>query len=121
MPPTSLSSSFALIGPKSLTHDRVGRGAITALCVMAALALGSAAGAAEPVPLAAQGCVGCHGPRGTGSDTIPRIAGRPVSDISSQMQAFAANQRPGTIMGRISRGYTDAEIAAIAAYFSAQK
>ena len=29
-----------------------------------------------------------------------------------------ANERPGTIMGRIARGYTDAEIAAIADHFS---
>lgn len=89
---------------------------------MALFALGvSSALAAEPVPLAAQGCVGCHGPRGTGSDAIPRIAGRPAPDIVSQMQAFATNQRAGTIMGRITRGYTDAEIAAIAAYFAAQR
>ncbi len=92
------------------------------LLLGAALALPPiAAQAAEPVPLAAQGCVGCHGVRGTGADPTPRIAGRPNSEITAQMQAFAANQRPGTIMGRIARGYTDADIAAIAAYFSAQK
>ncbi len=85
-----------------------------------ALAPGSAI-AAEPVPLAAQGCIGCHGPSGTGSELIPRIAGRLAGDITNQMRAFASNQRPGTIMGRITRGYTDAEIAAIAAYFAAQK
>jgi cytochrome c553 len=77
--------------------------------------------AAEPVPLAAQGCVGCHGVRGTGSDPMPRIAGRPVAEISAQMKAFAANERPGTIMGRIARGYTDEQIAAVAAYFAAQR
>lgn len=79
------------------------------------------AGAAEPVPLAAQGCIGCHGVRGTGSDPIPRIAGRPAAEIAMQMNAFAANQRPSTIMGRIARGYTEADIAAVAAYFAAQK
>lgn len=87
-----------------------------------AIALPSiAAHAAEPVPLAAQGCVGCHGVRGTGSDPTPRIAGRPASEITAQMQAFATNQRAGTIMGRIARGYTEADVAAIATYFSAQK
>jgi sulfide dehydrogenase cytochrome subunit len=35
------------------------------------------------------------------------------------MRAFAANERPGTIMGRIARGYTEAEIAALAAHFAA--
>ena len=81
----------------------------------------SALFAAEPVPLSAQGCVGCHGVRGTGSDPTPRIAGRPAAEIVSQLKAVASNQRPGTIMGRIARGYSDADIVAIAAYFSAQK
>jgi sulfide dehydrogenase cytochrome subunit len=77
--------------------------------------------AAEPVPLAAQGCVGCHGVRGTGSIPTPAIAGRPASETIGAMKAFAANERPGTIMGRIARGYTEADIAAIAAYFAAQR
>ncbi|QXM24417.1 hypothetical protein KO353_14410 [Elioraea tepida] len=34
------------------------------------------------------------------------------------MRAFRANERPNTVMGRISRGYTDAEIAALAAHFA---
>lgn len=89
---------------------------------LAALALGSGPSiATEPMALTAQGCVGCHGPSGSGSEGILRIAGRPAGDIANQMKAFASNQRPGTIMGRISRGYTDSEIAAIAAYFAAQK
>lgn len=36
------------------------------------------------------------------------------------MLAFRANERPATIMGRIARGYTDAEIAALAAQFAPQ-
>ena len=90
------------------------------LALSPALAPGQAT-AAEPVPLAAQGCVGCHGVRGTGSDPIPRLSGRPAAEIAMQMNAFASNQRPGTIMGRIARGYSEADIAAIAAYFAAQK
>jgi len=73
---------------------------------------------AEPVPLVAQGCVGCHGLQGTGSGTIPGIAGRPAAEIAATMNAFRANERPGTIMGRIARGYTEAEIATVAAYYS---
>jgi len=85
---------------------------------MALVALTPAAFAAEPVPLAAQGCVGCHGVRGTGSGAIPGIAGRPAAEITTSMNAFRANARPGTIMGRIARGYSEADIAAIAAYFA---
>ena len=62
--------------------------------------------------------VGCHGVRGAGSDAIVALAGRSAGDIATAMKAFRANERPGTIMGRIARGYTDAEIAAIADYFA---
>lgn len=81
----------------------------------------SGAPAAEPVPLAAQGCVGCHGVRGTGSGAIPGIAGRPAAEIAATMNAFRANERPATIMGRIARGYTEADIAAIAAYYATSR
>ena len=91
-----------------------------AIC-LAFAAHASAAYAAEPVPLAAQGCVGCHGVRGTGAGAIPGIAGRPATEIAATMNAFRANERPGTIMGRIARGYTEADIAAIAAYYATSR
>jgi sulfide dehydrogenase cytochrome subunit len=84
-----------------------------------ALALMPAAAMAQ-APLAAQGCLGCHGAGGAGSASVPGLAGRPAADLVAAMVAFRANQRPGTIMGRIARGYTDAEIAAVAAHFAAQ-
>ena len=34
------------------------------------------------------------------------------------MAAFRANGRPATIMSRVARGYTDTEVAAVAAYFA---
>jgi cytochrome c553 len=89
--------------------------------VMALAAFATGARAAEPVPLAAQGCVGCHGVRGTGSGAIPGIAGRPAIEIAATMNAFRANERAGTIMGRIARGYSEAEIAAIAAYYATSR
>jgi len=79
----------------------------------------AAAQGAPPAPLAAQGCLGCHGPNGAGQAPIVGIAGRPAAETEALMRAFRANERPGTIMGRIARGYTDAEIAAAAAYFAA--
>ena len=69
-------------------------------------------------PLSAEGCYGCHGPSGTGAGGIPALAGRDAAELRAQMLAFRANERPGTIMGRIARGYTDAEIAAIAEHFA---
>ncbi|MBX9702022.1 MAG: c-type cytochrome [Acetobacteraceae bacterium] len=73
-----------------------------------------------PAPLAAQGCIGCHGPNGAGQSPVAPLAGRPAAELVAMLKAFRANEPAGTIMGRISRGYTDAEITAVAAFFAAQ-
>lgn len=89
----------------------------------AALAFGLILVAGPPAlaqaPLAAQGCLGCHGPGGTGSAPIGGLAGRPAGDLVAAMEAFRAGTRPATIMNRIAKGYTEAEIAAVATYFAA--
>ena len=88
-------------------------GPLLALAI-AALPLAAAAQA----PLAAEGCLGCHGPEGKGVPGAAAIAGRDRAELVAIMIAFRANERPGTIMGRIARGYTDAEIVAVAEHFS---
>ncbi|MSO91096.1 MAG: c-type cytochrome [Acetobacteraceae bacterium] len=93
----------------------------TLTATWAALLIAGSAPSWAQAPLAAQGCVGCHGQAGAGSQPIPPLAGRPKADIEASMQAFRKNERPASIMGRIARGYTDAEIAAVAAFFAAQK
>jgi len=69
-------------------------------------------------PLLAQACLGCHGPSAGGQYAVPAISGRPAAELVAQMMQFRANERPGTIMGRIARGYTSEEIAAVAAYLA---
>lgn len=87
-----------------------------------ALAMATAAAApalaSGPAPLAAEACTGCHGAEGRGVTGGAAIAGRDKAELVAILTAFRANERPGTIMGRIARGYTDAEIAAIADHFS---
>jgi len=91
--------------------------AAAALPVLLALPAPSQAQA----PLAAQGCLGCHGPNGAGMGPVPAIAGRDRAELAAMLAAFRANERPGTIMGRIARGYTDAEIAAVSEYFATRR
>ena len=86
---------------------------------LAALLLAATPAVAQ-APLAAEGCYGCHGPGGAGAGGIPAIAGRDAAELRAAMLAFRANERPATIMGRIARGYTDAEIAAVAEHFARQ-
>jgi len=71
----------------------------------------------------AAGCAICHGTQGKpapGAPVIP-LAGLPREHIASQMRAFRDGQRPATVMHQIAKGYTDAQIDAMAAWFAAQK
>ena len=88
---------------------------------LAAIIVGLPGLAAAQAPLAVQSCLGCHGQAGAGSLNIPLLAGRPKADIEAAMAAFRKNERPASIMGRIARGFTEAEATAMAAYFAAQK
>ena len=69
-------------------------------------------------------CAICHGtegrPAAKDSPLIP-LAGLPQDHIATQMRAFRDGKRPATVMHQISKGYTDAQIDAIAAWFAAQK
>jgi cytochrome c553 len=92
--------------------------------VFAALAttlmIGGAASAAE-APAGVSSCTGCHTASARVDTPVPRIAGKPAADIASQMVAFKAGQRAGTIMDRIAKGFSDDEIKAIAAWYAEQK
>ena len=71
----------------------------------------------------AAGCAICHGTQGKPAPNAPLIplAGLPRDHIATQMRAFRDGQRPATVMHQIAKGYTDAEIEAIAGWYAAQK
>jgi cytochrome subunit of sulfide dehydrogenase len=64
------------------------------------------------------GCTSCHGIEGRSQTAVPPLAGRPADELRQLLLAYKAQKAPATIMNRIARGYTDDEIAALAAYFS---
>lgn len=67
-------------------------------------------------------CFGCHGAGGMSGAAIPPIIlGAPAEFIESALKEFRDGTRPSTIMGRISKGYTDEDIAAVAQYLSARE
>ena len=71
----------------------------------------------------AANCAACHGTDGhtaPGSPITP-LAGRPKEDIVQLMSQFKNGQKPATLMHQIAKGYSEAEIEALAAYFAAQK
>ena len=65
-------------------------------------------------------CIGCH-PRDGGSSSVPRLACRDAAEITAAMTAFRAGTRAATVMDRIAKGFSDDEVAAIAAWYAAQK
>jgi sulfide dehydrogenase cytochrome subunit len=86
---------------------------------MLALLAAAPAMADTPVELLAGGCQGCHGVAGAEANGIPMIMrAQSREDFIATMRAFRDNQREATVMGRITRGYSDAEIAALAAHFA---
>lgn len=66
-------------------------------------------------------CTGCHGPNGRSEGAIPPIAGLDQAYIVSVMQEYKADKRDATVMHQHAKGYTDAQIERIAAFFASQK
>lgn len=93
-----------------------------AVAAILAAAVPTAAAAEE---LNAQGlaeaCTSCHGLEGRSQGFIPSIGGLEKSVLLGQLRAFRDQKRSATIMNRIVRGYTDAELEALAEYFSHAK
>jgi cytochrome c553 len=93
--------------------------------LLLAAALGAAAFSVHSQESArnlAAACAICHGTGGRAvtKDVIP-LAGLPREHIATQMRAFRDGQRPATVMHQIAKGYTDAQIDAMAAWFATQK
>jgi len=92
--------------------------------VASAIGLASIAAAtvasAEP-PAGAAACSGCHPSAARGSSPVTPLAGRDRAEIIKAMQDFRSGARTGTVMDRIAKGFTDAEIQAIAAWYAAQR
>ena len=69
----------------------------------------------------AAGCSNCHGTNGQAQTGNEALAGVNKDDIVKKMMDFKAGRKPATIMHQLSKGYSDEQIQAIAAYFAAQK
>lgn len=68
-------------------------------------------------------CANCHGTDGrpVAGSSVSGLAGLEKEFFITQMKAFKAGTRPATVMHQLSKGYSDAQIDALASYFSAQK
>ena len=68
-------------------------------------------------------CANCHGTEGRAVDgsAVATIAGLPRDYLSAQLKAFKNGTRQATVMHQLAKGYSDAQIEQLAAYFSALK
>ncbi len=67
-------------------------------------------------------CAACHGTDGQpqpADDALP-LAGMNAQVFELRMLAFRSGQAPATVMHQIAKGYTEAQIQAMAVFFAAQ-
>ena len=99
------------------------RSASVATVLFLCAAAAGAPGAAPPAPVRALAatCAACHGSDGGAieGEAMPRLAGQPREAIAASLRAFRDGSRPATVMQQLAKGYSEAEIDALAAYFAA--
>ena len=69
----------------------------------------------------AASCSACHGTNGLAAPGMVALAGYPRGDMIKAMADFKSGARPATLMHQMSKGYSEAQVQAIASYFAAQK
>lgn len=99
---------------------------LTLAACLAALALAAGPAAAQDPNLArnlAATCANCHGTNGKAvpGTAMLTIAGQPKEKIAQSLHEFRAGKREATVMHQIAKGYTDAQIDLLAAWFAAQR
>jgi sulfide dehydrogenase cytochrome subunit len=65
-------------------------------------------------------CANCHGTNGRSQGEVASLAGMPADRVVTTLSGYKSGALTGTIMHQIAKGYTDEQIALMAAYFAAQ-
>lgn len=69
----------------------------------------------------AANCANCHGTNGRSVGVMESLAGYDKEKFITNMKEFRSGDKPATLMHQLVKGYTDQQIADLAAYFAAQK
>jgi cytochrome subunit of sulfide dehydrogenase len=85
------------------------------------LLAGAVAASAAEAPPGASSCSGCHANAASVQTPVPPLKGRAANEIADAMTEYKSGKRPGTIMDRIAKGFSDEEIRAIATWYAEQK
>ncbi len=93
-----------------------------ALGASALLIAASAVAAAPNAAMISNACAGCHGTNGgSAGPSMPSLASQSKAAIVDAMKKFKSGARPATVMGRLAKGYSDADFEAMGEFFSKQK
>ena len=71
----------------------------------------------EPPSLLAEMCGTCHGPDGRSPGAIPALAPLNAEAVRAFLLGYRAGDLEATVMDRIARALTDAEIESVARHF----
>jgi len=97
------------------------RWAVAAAVLWAGLPLASWAQDPEAGRNLAASCAMCHGTDGRRASEFEALAGMPRDELVRKLVEFRDGKKPATVMHQITKGYSDREIALIAAYFAGKR
>ncbi len=66
----------------------------------------------------AMNCLNCHTSGQAESAALPALAGLSAAEIERALLEFKYDKRPATLMPRLAKAYSDAELAAVAVFLS---
>lgn len=90
--------------------------------IAGAMTLSASALAAPSAAMLSNACAGCHGTHGgSAGPSMPSLAGQSKEAIVTAMKKFKSGERYSTVMGRLAKGYSDADFAAMGDFFGSQK
>ncbi len=92
------------------------------LVLLAAISIAPLANSADNIEGLARTCYSCHGTDGVSvGHSMPSIAGLPEQYLKTVMMEWKTGKRSSANMTRLISGYSDEEIAGLAAYFAKMK
>ncbi|MDP7548095.1 MAG: c-type cytochrome [Alphaproteobacteria bacterium] len=95
-------------------------GWITILALAGVVLSGGARAQDQRGVIMANTCHSCHGTDGRSVGAMPSIAGKSADYIVDTLKKFRDGKKPSTVMARIAKGFSDAEIVALAKHFAQQ-
>ena len=94
------------------------RRAAALTCLLGAAGLAQAQDAHLARNLAAT-CANCHGTDGNPRGDMKTLAGQSADKMMALLNDYRNGNQPASIMHQISKGYTDAQLRLITAYYAA--